>query len=281
MTKKVVITGGDGFLGTTTAQYLRSEGIETFSFDRLSGLDILDQKAVVESTKGIDSVIHLAGVLGTSELFDTPHEAVDVNVKGALNVLLACEENGCNFVGITMPDCWDNVYQATKACANSLASAWNRHRGVGVSTVKAYNAFGPGQKYGGGHPQKIGPTFSVKAWRNEPIPVWGDGSQPVDLVYSGDVARMFSEAINFTNDEIFDAGTAYVLTVKEIAEMVIDITGSTAGIEYFPQRPGEHDLPSDYICASGHGWDKIDWKPEFRLEDFEATVLYYKDYVED
>src|SRR6478752_5341040 len=97
-----------------------------------------------------------------------------------------------------MPDSdWANVYQATKLCSMKLATAWHRNFGVPVSHVRAFNAYGPGQKYGVGHPQKFLPTFASLAWRGEPIPIWGDGLQSVDPIHVDEVARMLVDATRF------------------------------------------------------------------------------------
>lgn len=238
--------------------------------DRSAGIDILGPK-LYYALNGCDAVIHLAGCLGTQELFSTPEEAIDVNVKGTCRVLQACAELGMQYVGITMPEVWDNVYQVTKKAARGLATAWHRHCGVPVSHVRAFNVFGPGQKV---RPiQKIIPTFADRAWREEPIPIWGDGKQTVDLVYVDDVARLLVEALDYGDDEVFDAGTGMEMTVNQVAERVIAITGSTAGLKYLPMRKGEHKTKT---VAEGQGWDKLGWKPEFSEEDLVETVKWYK-----
>jgi len=84
-----------------------------------------------------------------------------------------------------------------------MATAWHHAYDVGVSHVRAYNAYGPGQAYGPGHPQKILPTFARAAWEGRPIPIWGDGEQTVDLVHSDDVARMLVDALRFNDDAMF------------------------------------------------------------------------------
>ena len=72
---------------------------------------------------GADSVIHLAGVLGTHELFDAPAEAVRVNVLGSLNVMQWCLNNHAQYTGILMPDVFPSIYTATKVAAKRLADA--------------------------------------------------------------------------------------------------------------------------------------------------------------
>lgn len=272
MSKPIAVTGGHGFLGSAVVKELNKRGHDGFVIDRSAGRDVLDPD-LGKLTAHCGAIIHLAGVLGTAELFDAPIHAIDINVKGALNVLQACQANGMAFVGISMPDCWPNVYQATKHCAKRLATAWHQNFGVPVSHVRAFNAFGPGQKYGHGHPQKIVPTFASLAWQGKPIPIWGDGTQRVDLIHADDIARMLVDAMAFGGDDMFDAGTGQPLTVNAVAQMILDITCSKAGIEYLPMRAGE--TPTEVTYARGEGWPALDWRPRFDRLKFVETVRSY------
>lgn len=267
---KVVVSGSAGFIGARVVELLRDGGHSVEGLDASFGADIVTDDLEL-AFRGADAAVHLAGVLGTAELFDNPRRAVDVNVKGTLNVLDACRASGASYVGITMPAVWANVYQATKHCARELATAWHENYAVPVSHVRAFNAFGPRQKHYG--VQKILPTFAVRAWRNQPIPVWGDGTQTVDLVYVDDLARMLIEAIGFGDDEVFDGGTGQALTVLQVAQIVLETTGSTGGIDFLPMRKGEKPTT---IVAEGENWDLLSHHPELRLSDLERTIAWYR-----
>lgn len=273
MVKKIVVTGGSGFLGRAVVEDARERGHKAWSFDRKNGNDILGS---LDDFRDADAVIHLAGVLGTSELFDMPETAVQVNVLGTLRVLQWCKNHDARYVGITMLPVFPSVYTATKVCAQSLATAWHKSYGVPVSHVRAFNAFGPYQPFGPGHPQKIIPAFSVNAWTNRPIPVWGDGEQTVDLIHVDDVARMLVDATDFGENELFEAGTGVEITVKEVAEFVLEHTGSTGGIEYLPMRKGEE--PTN-IVSTRLGWEHLDWQPIMDWSRLGETVDWYKSNV--
>lgn len=269
---RVVITGGSGFIGRATADAAEAAGHTVTTFDHPGDVTIWpDIEGGIPSNT--DAVIHLAGVLGTAELFADPHYAVEVNVHGALNVLQRCMNIGAGYVGITMPPVFPSIYTATKICADRLASALHKACGLPVSRVCAYNAYGPGQKHGPTHPQKIIPTFATEAWAGRPIPIWGDGSQTVDLVHADDVGRMLVAALRHGNDEIFDAGTGHAVSVRDVAEFVLSITGSAAGINYLPMRPGEEPTK---IVAGGAGWDRLGWQPEFSWNRLADTVESYR-----
>jgi UDP-glucose 4-epimerase len=260
---RIIVTGGGGFIGRAAIKAGEAAGHEMLSFDRSERhlYDITDRAAVFAHWNRFkpDHVIHLAGVLGTAELFDDPHTAVDVNVHGTLNVLEACRASGAGYTAITMPPVFPSVYTATKVCADRLATAWHKAHGLRTSHVVAFNAYGAGQKHGPGHPQKIIPTFATEAWAGRPIPIWGDGEQTVDLIDARDLGSMLVDATRFGDDQVFDGGTGYALTVNQVADYVNEVTGNTAGIRYLPMRKGE--TPTE-IVAEGRGWDLIGWHPE-------------------
>lgn len=271
-----LVSGGSGFIGSHVVAQLEAAGEKVHVFDH-SGLydhnDVTDYEMVCLSVAECDAVIHLAGVLGTAELFDDPQRAIEVNIGGAVNMMRACCEHDATLVQISMPPVWDNIYQATKNAAAKFADAYVRHRGLKVATVRAFNAYGTRQAVGPGHPQKIVPTFAHRAWRNEPIPIWGDGSQSVDLVWAGDVAEMLIRARDFGDNRTFDAGTGKAMSVLEVAELVIARTGSTAGVEFLPMRAGEH--ASDKVVAHGEGWDLMGWHPPVRKLQLVEAIDYY------
>jgi len=268
---KVVITGGGGFIGRAVVEHAQRKGWTAEAFDRTNGQDIMGP---LDAMDGADAVIHLAGVLGTAELFDTPHEAIDINIHGSLRVMEKCLELGAGYVGITMPQVFPSIYTATKVCTTRLATALHLAKDLPVSHVRAFNAYGPGQHHGPGHPQKIVPTFATEAWAGRPIPIWGDGEAGVDLIHTDDLARMLLDAVSHGDDVTFDGGTGQMFTVNEVAQMVLDVTGSTAGIKYLPKRDGEPENVD--IVATGEGWDRLDWHPAHSPALFEAAVVSYR-----
>lgn len=276
---KILVTGGAGFLGQATIRYGEALGHEMHSYDRIHGGDILSRHGLRTAVLNVDHVIHLAGVLGTAELFDDPHRAVEVNVGGALNVLQACEMAGAGYTAVTMPPVFPSVYTATKVCADRLATAWHHAHGLRVSHVVAYNAYGPGQKHGPGHPQKIIPTFATLAWQGRPLPVWGDGEQTVDLVHVDDIGRMLVDATAYGDDQTFHAGTGVALTVNQVADFVIEVVRDAGGeptsrIEYLPMRKGE--IPTHIVADDPHGWNRLGYQPQLDWDDLRAVIESYR-----
>jgi UDP-glucose 4-epimerase len=280
---KIAITGGAGFIGAYVLRYAEAAGHDVVVFDsdyRGNKLDVRHMDEVIAGLDGAAHVIHLAGVLGTHELFDNPRLAVEVNISGTLNVLEWCRHNSAGYTGILMPDAFPSIYTATKIAAARLATVYHHEYGIPVSHVRAFNAHGAGQKHGPGHPQKILPTFATKAWAGEPLPVWGDGTQTVDLVTADDLGRMLVDATKFGNDDVFDGGTGHALTVNEVAKFVVnyahnhfDQQDDLSLLQHLPMRRGE--VPT-HIVATGEGWERLGWHPSFSWHDVAATVDSYR-----
>jgi UDP-glucose 4-epimerase len=264
---RIAVTGAAGFIGRAVTARLAEAGIEAVPYD-LPRNDVRRQLPLGDA----GHVIHLAGVLGTSELFGRVTEALEVNVIGTANVLAAAVDARIGYTGITMPAVFPSVYTASKIGARELERAFH-HAGLPTSRVRAFNAYGPGQKHGPGHPQKIVPTFATAAWAGQPIPIWGDGEQTVDLIHAGDLARLLADATAFGDDVTIDGGTGQAMTVNQVASMVLDITGSRAGTVHLPMRLGE--VPAK-IAAEGEGWGRLDWRPAFDPARFAETVESYR-----
>ena len=246
---RILITGGDGFIGRYVQSRCKELGIETVVFDIAADItqDITDYEGLSKATPKVDAIIHLAGLLGTHELWDAAEDAIDVNIKGALNSGRLALERDVKLVSIEQPHIWYNVYEATKFAARRMLTGLNYDQGLRVEFVTAHNAFGPGQHHGEGHPQKILPTFSTMAWAGEPIPIWGEGLQKVNLVYAGHIAEMLLErALDYNADplRIYNAGSNQLVSVYQVAELVNRRAGNSPGnLDFRPMRRGEQDSP--------------------------------------
>lgn len=269
---RIAVTGSAGFIGRAVVDRLRKHGISVAEIDRTGGYDILTDD-LAWHLDGCDAVIHLAGVLGTTELFDQVELALHTNIYGTLRVLQAAQQTGTGYVGITMPDVFPSIYTATKIASQRLASAFHHAHGLAVVHVRAFNAFGPGQAHGPGHPRKLIPALSCEGWAGQPLTVWGDGEQTVDLIHVDELARVLVEATTVTDDSFIDAGCGLGWTVNHVAKTVVDLTGSKAGVVHRPMRRGE--VATD-ICAAGDGWQHLTVRPLWSMSKLELTVDAYR-----
>ncbi len=249
--RKVLVTGGSGFIGSHVCNDLARRGIAPVIFDhhalwhpdleRTYFLgDVCDYAAVSEAVAISDGVIHLAGVLGTQETIREPLPAVQTNIVGSLNVFKACEHYQKKAVLITVGNFWmENTYSITKTTAERFAAMFNREHGTKIAVVRGLNAYGPGQK---AKPvRKIIPNFIIPALNDEKLLVYGDGLQVMDMIYVEDLAEILVKALledHGIYDRVFEAGTGKRTTVLEIAEEVIRQVGA-GRVKFAPMRPGE------------------------------------------
>lgn len=234
---RILVTGSAGFIGGATVAELVRRGHELLVFDR--PMDVRDAHQVRPFVAQADAVIHLAGALGTAELFGSERDAADVNILGALTVADECARRGIPMVWIgTGHKGQPNPYAITKGCAEDLLLA----RG-NVAVVRAYHAYGPGQKvpppHGTAHVRKIIPSFVCRALTGMPIEVWGEGHNVIDLVHVDEVARILVDAIDLPPGCVYEAGTGVGLTVDNVARRVVEMCRSTSEVVHLPMRPGE------------------------------------------
>ena len=253
---KVLIYGGNGFIGRHLVEHLRRDA-EVFSFDRrfVPGTDcigdIKDAEVVTAAMLHCDRWVNLAGLLGTSELIDRAQDAVDVNITGALNVYNAALQQSKPGLQITVGNHWmNNPYSITKSSAERLALMYNRELGTDIRVVRAMNVFGPGQK---AQPvRKLMPNVILPALRDEEIVIYGDGSQIMDMIYVKDAAEILARILLGPKPEaaeILEAG-AGPITVNEIVLMVLGIVGK-GKVVHLPMRPGEEAKAIVQISQKG------------------------------
>lgn len=266
--ERILVTGGEGFIGKHVQRVLTESGIPYDTMD-IGGNptwrhDITEPIPI--QVRDYSRVIHLAGVLGTHELFDDVHTAIDVNIKGTVNVLNLCRREGASLTGITMDHVWVNPYETTKLAAERLARAWSREYNIPVNYMTVYNAYGEYQAHGPGHPQKIIPTFAVNAWQQKALPVWGDGTQIVDLVYAGDVAA------GLVANTHRDGGYGRPRSVLNVARLVWEhINGDLPlKIDFLKMRRGEHLPKRDPVAQIPLGAPRM-------LPKLQETLDWYKD----
>jgi nucleoside-diphosphate-sugar epimerase len=293
--KKILVTGGNGFIGSHVVDLLIEKSYEVTIFDRFRHKphredvnfylgDIKDKDAVFEAVSKHDGVINLAGILGTAETVNDPYPSVEVNIIGALNVYEACRRFNKKAVQITVGNWFmNNSYAITKNAAERFALMYNKEHGTKIAVVRGLNAYGPRQK-----PKpvrKLIPNVVIPALLNKPIIIYGDGEQIMDMIYVRDVAEILIRALIMDHgiyDRVFEAGSGDDTTVNYIAELVLKLSGSKSEIKHVPMRAGEPEravVKGDPKTLEPLGYSKKDLTS--LEEGLKQTIAWYKEHLEE
>lgn len=290
---RAIVVGGLGFLGGAVVDALLARGDDVGVVDPVGDParvterfgagrvvvhrgDILEPASLDAAFAGADEVYHFAGRLGTSELDDDVPGAVAANVTGTVHVFeraLAAEVPAVFHA--SKPHVWLNTYTITKFAAEEFGRLYAANNSLRVRTLRFFNAYGPRQALG--PVRKIVPTFIRQALRGEPLTVYGDGEQTVDMIHSSDIGRISVDYLRTAaSHEPVDCGRGVEMSVNAVARAVNRIVGNAAGIAYRPMRRGETPrtrLVADIAPLRAAVGDLVfaDWE-----QSLYATVAWYR-----
>jgi UDP-glucose 4-epimerase len=300
--KKLVVIGGAGLIGSHTVDALTKEDVEeivvfdTFSRGRVENIaealrddrvrifelggDITRTDLLNEALKGADGVFHFAA-LWLLHCHEFPRSAFEVNVQGTFNVLEACVANNVGRLvysssasvygdAIEEPMTEDhpfnneNFYGATKIAGEAMARAYFHRYNLPLVGLRYMNVYGPRQDYRGAYIAVIMKMLDAID-RGEPLKVFGDGSQAYDFVYVGDCAAANVDAMRSdATDAFYNVGTGVRTSIKELSELVLEVTGSDVGIEY---EPGGMTFVKNRIGSTEKAAAEIGFEAKVELED--------------
>jgi UDP-glucose 4-epimerase len=257
MKKKVIVTGGAGFIGRYVVQKLLQLDHEVIIYDvaqpdfnfgqhqfTFFEGDIQDKIKLKGIIQGVQEIYHFAGLLGTSELFKNPQEAFNVNVQGLINILeLATQMSVKKIFYPSTPYIWRNIYSLTKKTGEELCLIYNRAYGLDVRILRLWNIYGPYQDI---HTvRKAVPFFILQALAGKPLEIFGDGNQIVRLVYVQDAAETIIDFVKLPSQHQrpydLSIGLCVTMTIKELSELIIKLCNSSSDIVFLPRRKGEFD----------------------------------------
>jgi nucleoside-diphosphate-sugar epimerase len=292
MLKKILVTGGVGFIGSHVVDTLTAEMYRPVIFDRRRDRatflgSILDPTDVTEALGHVDGFIHLAGILGTQETIQNPRPALETNIMGSINVLEAAAQYKVPGVVIGIGNHFmNNTYSISKSTVERLVAMYNAERGTKINIVRPMNAYGPRQvasaPYGPSKVRKIAPSLICRALRGDPLELYGGGHQVSDMVYVEDVAKALVNALKYAMagvvfNKVVEVGPEEHLTVREIAHTILDITESTSPIVDLPMRPGEK--AGAHVFADTSTLDLVGMSPETLVPIYagmKRAVDYYR-----
>ena len=271
-----LVTGDTGFIGSNMRGFLLKKNVEVIGVSRRRGFDIFDMDQLRKTMKKCDLVYHFAAEAKPGESVLNPVHTVEVNIKGSLNVLEACRQNGvpliypssCEIYGDSkipikedFPINPPNPYAASKAAIDRLCYTYYKCYGLDVKILRLFNPYGPHQQL-----NKIMPTFYFKAVRNKPITVYGDGSDTRDYVYIDDVIKGLWLARRLPAGEVVNLATGKATTNLEVARLIKEITGSKSEI-IFVNYPRAFGGIKNQVGSYEKAERLIGWKPETSLRE--------------
>lgn len=312
---KLLITGGAGFIGSHLVDRLVEAGHSIIVLDDLStgrhdnlrahakSTDvefvmgsILNENVVDDVVRRSDGVFHLAAAVGVNLIVQRPLESLATNIRGSEIVLERCHKYGrkvlvastSEIYGKNMSDALNEEddrilgsplktrwsYSEAKAIEEVLAHAYWKDKGLATIIVRLFNTVGPRQvgNYGMVVPRLVG-----QALRNEPITVYGDGSQKRCFCHVSDVVDGLIGLFDHKGAEgrVFNIGSPEEVSILDLAQRVIQVTGSTSGIQLVPYEvayeSGFEDMQRrrpDVTRLS----QAIGWAPTKNLDDILRDV---------
>ena len=294
---KVLVTGGSGFIGSHVVDKLRDKGVEVRVFDMIMPTfrkdiefyqsSLLDYEALNMAMSGVKAVFHLAAVADVKDVYDNPHYAESINVRGTINVLEAARKAKVQRI-IYGSTTWvysevteqyvdeqtplhapAHLYTATKIAAEYYCQSYSKLYNLPVTILRYGIPYGPRARDGA-----VVPIFVGKAMCGEPLTIAGDGMQFRKFVYVEDLAEGNMLALkSIAKNKIYNLDGSEKVTIKQIAETVQKVIGNVR-IEYVPARPGDF---SGKEVSSQLAKSELGWEPKVSFEEgVKRYVEWYK-----
>jgi len=304
---KILITGGAGFIGSHLSELLISEGNQVIALDNhstgsvknlnpSSNLEvikgsILDSDLVVSLMSKVTVCYHLAAALGVKNIVEHPLESLETNIKGSEIVLNAAakyqvrtllasssevygknpnqplSEDSDRLLGSPKVARWS--YSEAKAIDEFYAFQLNKQKGLPVTIARLFNTVGPRQS---GSYGMVLPRFVSAALSNQPLTVYGDGTQSRTFSAVSDVVMALTGLLKTesTIGEVFNVGGNQQITILGLAKKVIEITNSNSQIEFKPYSDvygSDFEEPNSRIPDISKIKGAINWSPQKGLDE--------------
>jgi dTDP-glucose 4,6-dehydratase len=306
---RVVVTGGAGFLGSHLTRALLDRGDEVVVVDNLItgsrrnledlesriGFSFLehDVSTHLEVPGDVDVVMHLASPASPVDFERIPIQILKVGGLGTHNTLGLAKAKGARYFLASTSEVygdplvhpqpetyWGNVnpigprgvYDEAKRYAEAMATAYHRHHGTDIRIVRIFNTYGPGLRLDDGRAVS---NFLTQALEGKPITVYGDGSQTRSFTYVDDETGGFLALLDSDVTTPVNIGNPTELTIRELAEAVLDVTGSASELVF---EPLPVDDPAQRRPDITKAREVLGWEPTVELrEGLERTVPWFRE----
>lgn len=293
--KRVVITGGAGFIGSNLAEelainntVLTIDDLSTGKKENIASLlqkdnvkfiegSILDLQLLQKSFRGIDFVFHQAALPSVPRSIEDPRASNDVNITGTLNVLLAARDNKVKKViyassssvyGDTptlpkredMPANPQSPYALTKLVGEYYCSIFHQIYKLPTICLRYFNVYGPRQDPTSQYAAVI-PRFIVRVLRGNPPIIYGNGNQTRDFTYVKDIIQANMVATQDETTGIFNIGRGERNSINYLAEIILDIMGKDLQPVYESPLPGDVEHSQADISKA----EKMGYRPKYDL----------------
>ena len=309
--KRVLVTGGAGFLGSFLCERLLAEGSDVICVDNFyTGtkrniihllenpyFELIRHDITFPLYLEVDEIYNLACPASPIHYQNDPVQTTKVNVHGSINMLglakrlqarilqaSTSEVYGDPAVHPQTETYWGNVncigmrscYDEGKRCAETLFFDYHRQHKVSIRVVRIFNTYGPRM-----HPNdgRVVSNFIIQALNNQDITVFGEGSQTRSFCFVDDLIDGLIRMMNAPDDFIgpVNIGNPYEFTILELAEKVISLTGSTSKIVH---QPLPEDDPLQRQPNIDLAKERLGWAPKTQLDEgLVRTIAYFKNHV--
>jgi UDP-glucose 4-epimerase len=310
--KNILVIGGAGFIGSHVVDELLKEDVgQVIVYDNFArgargnlddalqdprvrvfevGGDILHTDVLAAAMKESQMVVHLAA-LWLLQCYDYPRVAFDVNIRGTFNVLEACQQRGIERLvysssasvygdAVEIPMTEDHpfnnrtFYGATKIAGEAMCRAFNDRYGLSYAGLRYMNVYGARQDYKGTY---IAVIMKILDRLDQGLPpiLYGDGSQAYDFIYVSDCARANVCALKSDRtDTFYNVGSGTRTSLKELAELILDVTGSHTPIQY---EPAGKTFVTNRIGSTNKAEREIGFRTTVELRDGLERLIAWRD----
>ena len=298
VTMNIVITGGSGFVGSYLCEKLINDGHKIIVIDNLlTGSteninDLLDNENFsfiehdvqdhIEIEDKVDYVLHFASAASPKAYTEHPVNTLKAGSVGTINTLGLAKKHSAEYLLASTSEVygdplispqneeyWGNVnpngersmYDEAKRFAEAAVATYSRSYGLKTKIVRIFNTYGPRMQLNDG---RVVTNFIVQALRNENITIYGDGTQTRSFSYVEDTVAGIISLMNSTEYDVFNIGNPNEMTVRKLAEKIIELTDSTSEIKYL-ELP--NDDPKQRKPDITKAKTKLNWEPKVKLEE--------------